>query len=144
MISRGCNNDGDNRTVKEDYRGKCVLSGKTYAYNATIVSRGVKAKIDDKQRNKIEGVLQECQRIAKDNKSSATATGVGAAIGAVTGGLLGFGISKTVVDAKDAQAKDKAVAEWQETMGEHIRCYVGGEDVGGYGDYVSFNFEDMN
>ena len=142
---RGCCDFGaDNKPSKIKYPGQCVYGGKPYSVNATLVSRGVKAKIDDKQRNKIEGVLQECQRIAKDNKSSAAATGVGAAVGAVTGGLLGFGISKTVVDAKDAQAKDKAVAEWQETMGEHIRCYVGGEDVGGYGDYVSFNFEEMN
>ena len=127
------------RVVK--HHNKCVYNGK--AYNVDEVMRtGVNvAKIEDEQRTQIEDILQQCQDNVQNNNSSGVATGVGGLLGAAAGGVLGYGIAKTVIDAKDNQAKDKALAEWQSALGEHIRCYVGGEDVGGYGDYVSFNFE---
>lgn len=132
---------------KDGVGGNCVNSdGEIKAFNAVLikeVSTGGNS-LKDTSKTQIEKVLAECQNKVRDNKSSATATGLGVGIGAVTGGLLGFGIAKTVVDAKDAQAKDKALAEWKATLGEHIRCYLGSEDVAGYGEYVSFNFEDMN
>jgi len=136
---------GEDSNLKNAHSGQCRYKDNWYAFGTVLESDvSIGEKLDDDSRNKIEKVLQECRNKVDNNDSSAKATGIGAAVGAVTGGVLGFGIAKTVVDAKDNQAKDKKLAEWQETMGEHIRCYVGGEDVGGYGDYVSFNFEDMN
>ena len=95
-------------------------------------------------RNKIDKVLSECRDKVNNNNSSAVATGLGVGIGTAAGALLGFGVAKTVVDAKDGQAKDKAVAEWKESLRDHIRCYVSGEDLGGYGEYISFKVDDMN
>lgn len=123
-------------TNGEEYREGQEL----YLNNATIQT----ANISDADKTQIERVLSECRNKVQNNKSSRNASLVGGTIGLLAGAGLGAGITGTVIKAKDNQAKDKAVAEWQETMGEHIRCYVGGEDVGGYGDYVSFNFEDMN
>ena len=95
-------------------------------------------------RNKIEKVLAECQSKAKNNNSSGVATGIGVGVGTAAGALLGFGVAKTVIDAKDAQEKDKKVAEFKESLRDHIRCYVGTEDLGGYGEYISFNVDDAN
>ena len=142
-----CTGSGETLKFKSEVRGRCVRrgSGSTVGEGYKLKSNiSVGSKLEPDARNQIESVLSECQDKVKNNKSSATATGLGVGIGAVTGGLLGFGIAKTVVDAKDAQAKDKHLAEWKAALGEHIRCYLGSEDVAGYGEYVSFNFEDMN
>ena len=133
--------------IRKSYAGKCVNSNGNTKSEGEVVRSNVSVgenALTAENRNKIEKILQECQDNVKENKSSAAATGTGVALGAVAGGLLGFGISKTVIDAKDNQAKDKKVAEWKESMRDHIRCYLGSEDVGGYGEYISFNFEDMN
>ena len=132
-------------SVNNSTIGRCQKSDGTWVLPGVVMNTVTAvATADSIDRNNIERVRQECVKNAKENKSSANATGAGVAIGAVAGGLLGFGISKTVIDAKNNQAKDKKVAEWQATMGEHIRCYLGSEDIGGYGEYISFNFEDMN
>lgn len=130
---------------KSGVAGNCINSANKRVAAGAVISSNVTvgSKLSPENRSQIEDVLTKCQEAVKDNKSSATATGVGVGIGAVAGGLLGFGIAKTVVDAKDAQAKDKRLAEWKAALGEHIRCYLGSEDVAGYGEYVSFNFEDM-
>ena len=140
-----CTGSGEDVKFK-DKGGNCRNASGVKGYNQVLysnVSAGNNS-LTPENRNKIENILRECNDKVKNNKSSATATGLGVGIGAVTGGLLGFGISKTVVDAKNAQAKDKRLAEWKAALGEHIRCYLGSEDVAGYGEYVSFNFEDMN
>ncbi len=138
-----CQGEGDNS--KNVHSGQCRYKDNWYTFGTVLESDvSIGEKLDDDSRNKIEKVLQKCRNKVDNNDSSAKATGIGAAVGAVTGGVLGFGIAKTVVDAKNAQAKDKKLAEWKETMGEHIRCYIGGEDLAGYGEYVSFNFEEMN
>lgn len=131
--------------VNGSVQGKCQKTDGTWVLSNVVMNTVTAvATADSIDRNNIERVRKACSDKVKDNKSSATATGLGVGIGAVTGGLLGFGISKTVVDAKNAQAKDKRLAEWKAALGEHIRCYLGSEDVAGYGEYVSFNFEDMN
>ncbi len=128
--------------------GFCVDSaGNIKGVNDVIGSTSVdvsKSSLSQESRNKIEKVLAECQSKAKNNNSSGVATGLGVGIGTAAGALLGFGVAKTVVDAKDAQEKDKAVAEWKESLRDHIRCYVSGEDLGGYGEYISFKVDDMN
>ena len=136
----------DETKFKNGVEGKCINSKGDIKAQGEVLTQNIATGtgLNNNNKNQIEKVLAECQNKVRDNKSSATATGLGVGIGAVTGGLLGFGISKTVVDAKDAQAKDKALAEWRAALGEHIRCYLGSEDVAGYGEYVSFNFEDMN
>ena len=142
--------DGKIKTTNEvvknpEHFGKCLYEGKWFDEGKRVSGAiSLYDMNDNETKTKISEVLQECRDKVNSNKSSKNATLAGAGIGALTGLGLGLGISKTVVDAKDNQAKDKKLAEWQQTMGEHIRCYIGGEDLAGYGDYVSFNFDDMN
>ena len=77
-----------------------------------------------------------------DNKKSArNAKIIGGTLGAVTTGMLGLGITKSVQKAKYDKAENAAIAEWMEEIGEHIQCYLGTEELGSYGDVVSFTIE---
>jgi hypothetical protein len=64
----------------------------------------------------------------------------GAALGAA-GAALGIGISKTALDIKYEKAENEAIKEWMEAVGEHIQCYLGGEELGSYGDTISIDIE---
>ncbi|MBO4683359.1 MAG: hypothetical protein J5611_02150, partial [Alphaproteobacteria bacterium] len=66
---------------------------------------------------------------------------VATAAGTAAVGLLGFGITKSVLNAKYDSAEDSAVAEWMNEIGEHIQCYLGAEELGSYGDVISFTVE---
>ncbi|MBR5355072.1 MAG: hypothetical protein IK122_03015, partial [Alphaproteobacteria bacterium] len=66
---------------------------------------------------------------------------VATAAGTAAVGLLGFGITKSVLNAKYDSAEDSAVAEWMNEIGEHIQCYLGAEELGSYGDIISFTVE---
>ncbi|MCQ2562752.1 MAG: hypothetical protein MJ158_04030 [Alphaproteobacteria bacterium] len=58
---------------------------------------------------------------------------------AAAGGALGAGISASVLKAKYEKAENEAIAEWMEKVGEHIKCYLGSEELGSYGDVVTFD-----
>lgn len=59
----------------------------------------------------------------------------------IAGGALGLGITMSVQKAKYETAENEAVAAWMEEIGEHIQCYLGSEELGSYGDVVSFTIE---
>lgn len=62
-------------------------------------------------------------------------------VATVAGGALGAGITASVLQAKYEKAENEAVAQWMEEIGEHIQCYLGTEELGSYGDVVSFEIE---
>ena len=66
---------------------------------------------------------------------------IAAGVGTVVTGALGFGITKSVLSSKYNSAENEAVAEWMKEIGEHIQCYLGTEELGSYGDIVSFTVE---
>ena len=64
----------------------------------------------------------------------------GAAMSAVGAGL-GAGITASVLEAKYQGISDEAVKAWMEEVGDHIKCYVGTEELGSYGDIVNFSID---
>jgi len=76
---------------------------------------------------------------AKKNKKSTN--WIAAGVGTVAAGALGFGITKSVQSAKYANAENEAVQAWLAEVGEHIQCYLGTEELGSYGDVISFTVE---
>lgn len=132
--------------LDKNHASQCyVYATRRFVSQGDIVNLSTNVlNLNSMNRTQIEKVLEECRDKVQNNKSSRNASLVGGTIGLLAGAGLGAGIVGTVIKAKDNQAKDKKLAEWQQTMGEHIRCYIGGEDLAGYGDYVSFNFDDMN
>lgn len=137
-----CSVSGSTYTINTSRRGACLHNDRWYSYGGTIYTTAAVSDLTTDGRNNIESVLQQCRQKAKDNKSSAVATGVGATLGALVVGGLGAGIAATALEAKKRQVMDKAEKEWLETVGEHIQCYLGADNIGSYGDIVSFNFDE--
>ena len=96
---------------------------------------------------KVDALLETCESYAKgtDDKkkglSKGAAAGIGAAAGAVTGGLLTWGVTKSIQDAELDKAQQAAISEFMNNVGSKIRCYVGSEEVGMYGDVITTSME---
>ncbi|MDR2412930.1 MAG: hypothetical protein LBD50_01830 [Rickettsiales bacterium] len=78
---------------------------------------------------------------AKSSSSKTIGNLVGAGVGAVAGGVLGYTITKSVQDAAAEGANAEARKAWMEEVGNHIRCYIGSDEVGSYGDMISTEME---
>ncbi len=109
-----------------------------------------KAKEDAKTDylNKLEDLNSQCKIYAisedssnKDDKQHKVATGVGAAVGGVLGGVLTWGITNTIQESKLDSAERAAIDEWMANVGNHIRCYIGADEIGVYGDTISTSME---
>ena len=81
---------------------------------------------------KIEGSGKE----AKRNRNL-----VAGAVTSAVGGALAYGISKTVIDIKSQEITNEAMKTWMEEVGDHIKCYVGTEELGSYGTIVNFSID---
>ena len=77
----------------------------------------------------------------KKGLSKGAAAGIGAAVGAVAGTALGYHVTKSIQDANLDSAEQAAIKEFMDNVGSKIRCYIGGEEVGAYGDVISTSME---
>ncbi len=95
------------------------------------------------------GELQAaCVALANDDddsdskaKKKRTAAIVGASVTAVAGGALTWGVTRSILDAQVNSAEQAAVKEFMDSVGSKIRCYIGGDEVGMYGDVISTSME---
>lgn len=85
--------------------------------------------------------LQQACEAYSDNKSNqktkSITTAVGAVGGAIIGGILAHDATKSIQNAKLDRTEQAAYDEWMNDVGNHIRCFVGGNEVGMYGDIIS-------
>lgn len=89
-----------------------------------------------------------CKKLANDDddsdseaKKKRTAAAIGAATTAVAGGILGWQVTKSIQDANLTKAEQEAIKEFMDNVGSKIRCYVGADEVGMYGDMISTSME---
>jgi hypothetical protein len=73
----------------------------------------------------------------KAEKTKLISTGVGAVVGGVAGGILTAQITQSVQKAN----AEGAAKQWLEDVGKHIRCYIGSDEVGEFGDIISTSLE---
>ena len=59
----------------------------------------------------------------------------------IVGGGLGAGITASVIAANKENIKNEAAQKWMDEIGEHIQCYLGADELGTYGDVVSFTID---
>lgn len=76
-----------------------------------------------------------------DRKSRRNKNLIAGAVGTAVGSALGAGITASVLQAKYEKAENEAIATWMEEVGDHIQCYIGGEELGSYGDTISIEIE---
>ncbi|MBE6461121.1 MAG: hypothetical protein E7007_04450 [Alphaproteobacteria bacterium] len=105
----------------------------------------VKARALVKAQGKMTALVSECKSLvdtpAEKKDKTGLGAGIGAAAGAIGGGLLAWQVTKSIQDANLDKAEQEAIQEFMDSVGSKIRCYIGGDEVGMYGDVISTSME---
>ena len=125
-------------TEKNSDKQKCEDT--YFTTNCTKVDANVENKISELQ-GKMQAVNEICETKSVKKKTSGLGAGIGAAVGAVGGGLLGYYITDSILDAELDKAEQAAIDEFMKNVGSKIQCYIGGEEVGSYGQVISTSME---
>jgi len=87
---------------------------------------------------KIKPVCEKHTDDAKDGNGKRIAWNAGAAAVAGTVGTLGtIAIQKAVRANKYEKAEKEAIQKWMDDVGDKIKCYIGGTELGAYGETIS-------
>ena len=111
-------------------------------YNACTTST------DDAVAAAVSALSYKCYEIADKDVSDLkeettgwtkrhTADAIGAGVGALTGGVATF----QTIKASNVAKYNEAEQEFMNTIGQHISCYIGGDEAGSYGDVVTTSIE---
>ena len=118
------------------------LTSTTAATNDTSTeSQGTELK------SAIDALYAKCAEIKTDSEKENNwfkqhgGTVIGAGVGAIGGGLLGYYITDAVQKAELDKAQQAAIEEFMTNVGSKIQCYIGSELVGTYGQPVPTSME---
>ncbi|MBO7645187.1 MAG: hypothetical protein J6S57_02700 [Alphaproteobacteria bacterium] len=95
-------------------------------------------------RNNLQAIRDYCA--GKENRKEKTArralinAGAGV-VGAGLGAGLAYHVVQNYYDVKYENAGNEAVKQWMEDVGDKIQCYLGAEELGSYGDVISFELD---
>ncbi|MDW2958881.1 MAG: hypothetical protein R8M37_03705 [Alphaproteobacteria bacterium] len=124
---------------------KCSDSGDSVS-EGTYCKGG--SSIDkDRVVNDFKTIKNNCDMAVESDIADAqkkkirTASGIGAAAGALGGGILAYSITDTIMDKARDDASRAAIAEFMENVGSKIHCYIGGEEAGTFGETVVTSME---
>ena len=129
--------------ARKGYRTNGGVSAAEAQTNADTAYNNAKTALDGAMSN----LRDACEDLAddddKDGKalSRGAAAGIGAAAGAIAGGALAYHITDSIMDAALDKAEQEAIKEFMDTVGSKIKCYVGGDEVGEYGEVISTSME---
>lgn len=121
-----------------------VTTAETQKANAESILQNKRMDLDAK----MIALQSACKKLANNDddsdskaKKKSTAVIVGSAVTAVAGGALTWGVTRSILDAQVNSAEQAAVKEFMDSVGSKIRCYIGGDEVGMYGDVISTSME---
>ncbi|MDE5616049.1 MAG: hypothetical protein K2I81_04435, partial [Alphaproteobacteria bacterium] len=126
-------------TIRQKFAYKCyrnvqkTLSGTTNTTNNTA-----------ELNKKVSALSNACEAYSNNKSSQKTksiSTAIGTGVGAIAGGVLAYQATKSIQDSKLDAAEKAAYDEWMNEVGNHIRCFIGGDEVGMYGDMISTSME---
>ena len=94
----------------------------------------------------VTAVYNDCIDLAngddpEEAKKKRTAALIGAGATAVAGSVLAYQVTKSIQDSALDKAEQAAIQEFMDSVGSKIRCYIGGDEVGMYGDVISTSME---
>lgn len=117
------------------------------AQQQAVANNNVLAKKSDLDV-KMSDLRSTCVALANADDDSAdqakkkrNAAAIGAATTAVVGGVLTWGVTRSIMDAQVESAEQEAIKEFMDNVGSKIRCYIGADEVGMYGDMISTSME---
>ena len=77
----------------------------------------------------------------KENRTRSLINLGGAVASGVVGTLIVNKLTRDIQDTNLDSAEKAAYNEWMDSIGKHIRCYIGADEVGMYGDIISTSME---
>ena len=119
-------------TFEEKYKAT------TYKYDSTDKDNLLTAlrDLDTECEDASEGNINDANA-----KKAKVAAGITGAVTAVAGGVLTYYATKAIQDAELDKAEREAYDMFMEEIGNHIYCYIGGEEAGQYGDVITTSME---
>ncbi|MBE6460158.1 MAG: hypothetical protein E7009_04220 [Alphaproteobacteria bacterium] len=104
------------------------------------------ATANEELKSGLEALKNSCDvGINEQEKDSAKKTktwaGVTGAVTAVGGGIMTFYATKAIKNAALDKAEQEAYDTFMNEIGNHIYCYIGGEEAGQYGDVITTSME---
>ncbi len=120
----------------------------TASNNAPVVINKGGATVATTNQNlntAVQNLIDACSALTSDTgasaKQKAWTTAVSTVVLGAAGGVLANLGTKSVQDAKLDAVEKAAYDEFMDKVGRHIRCYVGGDEVGMYNDIISTSLE---
>ena len=89
----------------------------------------------------LQGLCSSIDDGGEESKLKGLGAGIGAGVGAIGGGLLGYYITDSIEKAQLDSAQQEAINEFMENVGSKIKCYIGPDEVGTYGEVVPTSME---
>lgn len=136
--------DDKGNTVEDDKGNKVMICQSGWTEGAA------KSEAKTKANTEINNLADVCRHLVengditttdKKGLSTGAAAGIGAGVGAIAGGILGYTITDSIQQANLDSAERAAIDEFMNSVGSKIRCFIGGDEVGTYGDVISTSME---
>ena len=150
-INRANDVSGVNYTYTVYYTDPTAETYNTQLQTRMTDAASYPSKIEDKRQaanaemNKLAAACQEKAPTddakKKEARKRSVTTAIGTGVSAAAGGVLTYYATKSIQDAKLDAAEKAAYDEWMNEVGNHIRCFIGGDEVGMYGDMISTSME---
>jgi len=100
-----------------------------------------KAQNINTQMDLVRNVCENASDEKVDEKANKAARIAIPIVTTLASGALGAGITASVIKQKKENIRNEAAQKWMEEVGEHIGCYVGTEELGTYGDPITFEID---
>ena len=98
----------------------------------------------DAVKKSLELLKMECEAastVSNSNKKTAWITPVTAGVLGIAGGFLLNKATRDIQEANLSAAEKAAYEEWMNNVGKHLKCYIGTDEAGQYGDILSVSME---
>ena len=121
---------------------KVTSSATAQKQNADSKVLSAKQALDANMQNLRSDCIRQVNKDAPEQaKKKRNAAIVGASVTAVASGALTWGVARSIMDVQVDEARQAAIKEFMDNVGSKIRCYIGGDEVGMYGDVISTSME---
>jgi hypothetical protein len=117
--------------------GLLVMPASSYAVTA--------AEARNNMQQQRTTLTTEYDKLVKDGKATEKTSGIGKTLVNVAGAgigaaVLGVGTAQ-IMKASNRSSFNAAQQAWMNEVGNHIRCYIGPDEVGMYSDIISTEME---
>ena len=142
----------DAQTAAQNFED--IISGVT-SLNPSLLTKRGEVEYSESKRQEAETALKSfrenadrlseiCTDLSNEKEDTSKRRNrnlIAGAVTAIAGGVLTHGIVENYYDVKYENAENEAIKEWMENIGSKMKCYLGSEELGSYGQVVEYNID---